>query len=77
MGQGVGLALPPRGDHVSRLAALALLTAAFAPAAVLGAMPVVAPVVIFCVAVAMAVAAFDRAPEPIPVEAPTDAATTR
>lgn len=77
MGQGVGLALPPRGDHVSRLAALALLTAAFAPAAVLGAMPVVAPVVIFCVAVAMAVAAFDRAPEAIPVEAPTDAATTR
>ena len=77
MGQGVGLALPPRGDHVSRLAALVLLTAAFAPAAVLGAMPVVAPVVIFCVAVAMAVAAFDRAPERVPVEAPTDASATR
>jgi hypothetical protein len=76
MGQGVGLALPPRGDHVSRLAALVLLTAAFAPAAVLGAMPVVAPVVVFCVAVAMAVAAFDRAPEPVPVETAKDASTT-
>lgn len=62
---------------MSRLAALVLLTAAFAPAAVLGAMPVVAPVVIFCVAVAMAVAAFDRAPEPVVVETPSDASSTR
>ena len=62
---------------MSRLAALVLLTAAFAPAAVLGAMPVVAPVVIFCVAVAMAVAAFERAPEPAVVETPTGASSTR
>jgi hypothetical protein len=33
---------------VSRLAALLVLTGAFAPAAVMGAMPVVAPVVIVC-----------------------------
>ncbi|MGH8894112.1 MAG: hypothetical protein ACRDWY_12550 [Actinomycetes bacterium] len=39
---------------MSRLAALLVLTAAFAPAAVLGAMPVVAPVVIVCVALGLA-----------------------
>lgn len=59
---------------MSRLAALLLLTAAFAPAAVLGAMPVVAPVVIVCVALAVAVAAFDQAPaatEPVRATSPT------
>lgn len=58
---------------MSRLAALLLLTAAFAPAAVLGAMPVVAPVVIVCVGLALAVAAFDPAPaatEPVRGEPP-------
>jgi hypothetical protein len=59
---------------VSRLAALLLLTAAFAPAAVLGAMPVVAPVVIVCVGLAMAVAAFDQAPPAVdPVRATSPA----
>ncbi|HEX6936395.1 MAG TPA: hypothetical protein VF227_07735 [Actinomycetes bacterium] len=51
---------------MSRLVALLVLTAAFAPAAVMGAMPVVAPVVIVLVGLALAVAAFDvDAPEPV------------
>ena len=49
---------------MNRLTALLLLTAAFAPAAVIGALPVVAPVVVVLLGVAMAVAAF----EPVPVE---------
>lgn len=63
---------------MSRLAALLLLTAAFAPAAVLGAMPVVAPVVIVCVGLAMAVAAFDQAPpaaEPVRATSPPSPST--
>lgn len=63
---------------MSRLAALLLLTAAFAPAAVLGAMPVVAPVVIVCVGLAMAVAAFDQAPaapEPVLATPPAPPST--
>lgn len=51
---------------MSRLVALLVLTAAFAPAAVMGAMPVVAPVVIVLVGLALAVAAFDAdAAEPV------------
>jgi hypothetical protein len=55
---------------VSRLVALLVLTAAFAPAAVMGALPVVAPVLIVLAGVAMAVMAFDSGPtpEPVPVE---------
>lgn len=59
---------------MSRLAALLLMTAAFAPAAVLGAMPVVAPVVIVCVGLALAVAAFDPGPaatEPVALDPPS------
>ena len=52
---------------MSRLAALLVLTAAFVPAAVMGALPVVAPVIIVLVGVAVAVAAFDG-PVPEPVE---------
>jgi hypothetical protein len=52
---------------VSRIAALLVLTAAFAPAAVMGALPVVAPVLIVLCGVAMAVTAFLQAPEPQPV----------
>jgi hypothetical protein len=52
---------------VSRIAALLVLTAAFAPAAVMGALPVVAPVLIVLCGVAMAVSAFLQAPEPQPV----------
>lgn len=46
---------------MSRLAALLLLTAAFAPAAVIGALPVVAPVVVVLLAVGLAMAAFEPA----------------
>lgn len=53
---------------MSRLAALLLLTAAFAPAAVIGALPVVAPVVVVLLAVGLAVAAFDPALDPRPAE---------
>ena len=52
-----------RGD-VTRLTALVLLTAAFAPAAVIGALPVVVPVVVVLTGLGLAVAAF----EPVPVE---------
>ena len=54
---------------MSRIAALLVLTAAFAPAAVMGALPVVAPVLIVLCGVAMAVTAFLQAPEPRPVSA--------
>ena len=54
---------------MTRLAALLVLTAAFAPAAVMGALPVVAPVLIVLCGIAMAVTAFlTPAPEPVPVE---------
>ena len=53
---------------VSRLAALLVLTAAFAPAAVMGALPVVAPVLIVVCGVAMAVTAFLQEPSPVSVE---------
>lgn len=58
---------------MSRLAALLILTTAFAPAAVMGAMPVVAPVVIICVGLALAVSAFEPVParEPVVAEPPT------
>lgn len=59
---------------VNRLAALLLLTAAFAPAAVLGALPVVAPVVVVLLGLAMAVAAFEPTPAPVTPEALSDAA---
>jgi hypothetical protein len=49
---------------VSRLVALIVLTAAFAPAAVMGALPVVAPVLIVLAGVAMAITAFDAGPTP-------------
>ena len=52
---------------MSRIAALLVLTAAFAPAAVMGALPVVAPVLIVVCGVAMAVTAFLQAPEATPV----------
>lgn len=58
---------------VSRFAALLVLTAAFAPAAVMGALPVVAPVLFVVCGVAMAVAAFAEAPEPTPVTVETAA----
>ena len=59
---GMGTAVPsPRGDPVSRLAALLVLTAAFVPAAVLGALPVVAPVVVVLLGLALAWAAFEPA----------------
>ena len=51
---------------MSRLVALLVLTAAFAPAAVMGALPVVAPVLIVLAGVAMAVMAFDAGPTPEP-----------
>jgi len=54
---------------VSRLAALLLLTAAFAPAAVIGALPVVAPVVVVLLAVGLAVTAFEPALDRRPAEA--------
>lgn len=54
---------------MSRLAALFLLTAAFAPAAVMGALPVVAPVVVVLLAVGLAVAAFEPALDRRPAEA--------
>ena len=54
---------------VTRLAALLVLTAAFAPAAVMGALPVVAPVLIVLCGIAMAVTAFlAPAPEAVPVD---------
>lgn len=53
---------------MSRLTALLILTAAFAPAAVMGALPVVAPVVIVLMGLALAVTAFDPAPVPVPTE---------
>jgi hypothetical protein len=56
---------------VSRLVALLVLTAAFAPAAVMGALPVVAPVLIVLAGVAMAVMAFDSGPTPEPVRVET------
>ena len=49
---------------MSRIVALLVLTAAFAPAAVMGALPVVAPVLIVLAGVAMAVMAFDAGPTP-------------
>jgi hypothetical protein len=52
---------------VTRITALLAFTAAFAPAAVMGALPVVAPVLIVLCGVAMAVAAFYEAPEPVPL----------
>ncbi len=59
MGQEVLLDRPREVTDVSRLAALLVLTGAFAPAAVMGAMPVVAPVVIVCLALVLAVSAFE------------------
>ena len=56
---------------VSRIAALLVLTAAFAPAAVMGALPVVAPVLIVVCGLAMAVTAFLQAPEPATVSRET------
>ena len=56
---------------MSRLVALLVLTAAFAPAAVMGALPVVAPVLIVLAGVAMAVMAFDSGPTPEPVRVET------
>jgi hypothetical protein len=56
---------------VSRLVALLVLTAAFAPAAVMGALPVVAPVLIVLAGVAMAVMAFDSGPTPEAVRVET------
>lgn len=56
---------------MSRLVALLVLTAAFAPAAVMGALPVVAPVLIVLAGVAMAVMAFDAGPTPEPVRVET------
>jgi hypothetical protein len=55
---------------VTRLAALLVLTAAFAPAAVLGAMPLVAPVVVVVLGVALlATTVFPgRAVEPVRAE---------
>ncbi|HEX7188844.1 MAG TPA: hypothetical protein VF423_11525 [Actinomycetes bacterium] len=54
---------------MSRLAALLVLTAAFAPAAVMGALPVVAPVLIVLSGLALAVTAFEReTPEPVLVD---------
>ena len=47
---------------MSRFAALLVLTAAFAPAAVLGALPVVAPVVVVLLGVVLAMTAFEPAP---------------
>jgi hypothetical protein len=64
---------------VSRLAALLVLTAAFAPAAVMGALPVVAPVLILLCGVVMAVTAVQgmREPDKLPVETPSDHARRR
>lgn len=60
---------------MSRLTALVVLTAAFAPAAVMGALPVVAPVLIVLVGVAMAISAFDDPmPEPALVEVASEPA---
>jgi len=56
---------------VSRITALLVLTAAFAPAAVMGALPVVAPVLIVVCGLAMAVTAFLQAPEPATVSVET------
>ena len=54
---------------MSRLAALLVLTAAFAPAAVMGALPVVAPVLIVLSGLALAVTAFEpESPEPVLVD---------
>ena len=60
-----------RGVTVSRITALLVLTAAFAPAAVMGALPVVAPVLIVVCGLAMAVTAFLQAPEPATVSVET------
>lgn len=67
-GHGVASGQPCRGDDVRRLTALLILTAAFAPAAVLGALPVVAPVMIVLMGLAVAVTAFDPAPVPVATE---------
>ena len=56
---------------MSRLVALLVLIAALAPAAVMGALPVVAPVLIVLTGVAMAVMAFDSGPTPEPVRVET------
>ena len=48
---------------MSRLAVLLLLTGAFAPAAVLGALPIVVPVMVVVAGIGLAVSAF----EPVPV----------
>lgn len=53
---------------VSRLTALLVLTAAFAPAAIMGALPVVVPVVVVLVGLTLAVTAFEPAPVPAPAE---------
>ena len=50
---------------MSRLAAFLLLTAAFVPAAVMGALPIVVPVMVVVTGIGLAVSAF----EPVPVEA--------
>ena len=57
---------------MNRLTALVLLTAAFAPAAVLGALPVVAPVVVVLLGLTLAVAAFEPTPAPVVTEAFSD-----
>jgi hypothetical protein len=62
---------------VSRIAALLVLTAAFAPAAVMGALPVVAPVLIVVCGVAMAVTAFLEVPERAPVSVETAGESAR
>lgn len=57
---------------MTRLLALMVLTAAFAPAAVLGALPVVAPVVLALLAFGLAVSAWGPAVVPVPVTEPAD-----
>jgi hypothetical protein len=49
---------------MSRLTVLLLLTGAFAPAAVMGALPIVLPVMVVVAGIGLAVSAF----EPVPVE---------
>lgn len=57
---------------MQRLVAVLLLTAAFAPAAILGALPMVMPAVLAVTALALALAAVRPEPRPVPVEIATE-----
>lgn len=60
---------------MTRLAVLIVLISAFAPAAVMGALPVVAPVVVVLLGLTLALYAYEY--EPTPVVAVTERSASR